>query len=117
MEETTLSSSPQQEGMLIASGKRLTIENTAEFAQQIRAGLAESKSVAIQFDPNIEVDITSLQVLCAACKTAVVEKKVLSCRGELPKALIDLVAAAGAEFHGVCKHNKGGRCFWSGGRV
>jgi len=118
MDHNTLSSSPQKKGMiLINSGERLTIENTAEFAQLIREGLsdAKSKSVAVQFDPNLEIDITVLQVLCSACKTAATKDKVFSCLGEIPKSLIDLVAAAGAEHHGECKQNNDSLCLWFGG--
>jgi len=118
MDPSTLSSSVQEDGsILINSGPRLTIENTIEFARLIREGLADakSKSVAVQFDPDLEVDITALQVLCSACKTAATMGKAFSCQGERPKALTELVAAAGAERHGGCKQNNDGPCLWFGG--
>ncbi len=116
MNHNQLSRSPLENGgILIASGGRLTIENTADFALLIREGLAESNNVAVQFEPDLELDITALQVLCSACKTAAAKGKVFSCHGETPKALMDLVAAAGAERHGECKNNKDGLCPWFGG--
>lgn len=116
MEQTTLGSSRQEGGeVLITSGGRLTIEETTEFAKLIRTGLAEAKGVAVRFASELEADITVLQVLCSACKTAAAEGKTFSCHGAIPKALVDLVAAAGAERHGVCKQNNDGLCSWFGG--
>ena len=116
MKHSTLGSSRQKNGdILITSGGRLTIEDTSEFAQLIQAGLAEAQAVAIEFDPDLVADITVLQVLCSACKTAASWGKTFLCHGAIPKALVDLVAAAGTERHGRCKQNNDGLCPWFGG--
>lgn len=86
---------------VIASGERLTIETTAEFVQSIRRGLAGATTVVLEFKPDVEVDITALQVFCAACKTAAAEGKKFIYRGSLPPVLLDLAAAAGAELHEI----------------
>ena len=116
MKHSKLGSSRQKSGeILITSGGRLTIEDTAEFAQLIQAGLAEAQAVSVQFDSDLVADITVLQVLCSACKTAASGGKSFFCHGAIPKALVDLVAAAGAERHGKCKQNNDGLCPWFGG--
>jgi len=116
MENPTLNSSGQNnDEIVISSGKRLTIDTAADFTQRIQKGLSAAGSVAVAFDADVEVDITALQVLCSACKTAAAEEgKTFSYRGELPKTLVDLITACGAGFHGLCKHNNSSICIWFG---
>ncbi len=110
------SSSSQKKGeIVIKSGERLTIENVADFTRLLREGLSAAKRVAVQFDKDVEVDITVLQALCSACKTAAAEGSIFSCHGPQPKALVDLLIASGAERHGLCKNNNGSTCTWFGG--
>jgi len=110
------SSSCQENGVIVInSGERLTIETVADFTRLIREGLSASKDVAVEFDANVEVDITALQVICSACKTAVAEGSTFTVRGSQPKVLADLIAASGAARHGLCKHNNNAACAWFGG--
>ena len=93
---------PQDNERVVSSGRRLTIETITDFIQCLRNGLAEATTVVIEFEPNVEMDITALQALCSACKTAAAEGKQLIPRGSPPLALLDLVVAAGAENHEEC---------------
>jgi hypothetical protein len=88
---------------VISSGDRLTIETIADFAQQIRNGLAEATTVVVEFGENVEMDITALQVFCSACQTAAAAGKKFMYRGPLPQTLLHLAAAAGSERHDHCK--------------
>ncbi|RJX26206.1 MAG: hypothetical protein C4531_16010 [Desulfurivibrio sp.] len=116
MENQTLSSTSREDGsIIISSGKRLTIETAADFTQRIQKALSSAVSVAVTFDAGVEVDITALQVLCSACKTAAAEEgKTFSYCGELPRALVDLITTCGAGFHGLCKQNNSRICIWFG---
>ena len=106
----TMNDSQQQTEKVIGSGGRLTIETIADYLQRIRTGLAEADTVVLEFEPEVEMDITALQVLCSACKTAAASGKRCLHRGPTPKALIELAAAAGAERHIPCgNHNES--CF------
>lgn len=102
MEQFTKSGSQGDTRMVINSGDRLTIETIAGFIQLIRKGLTETTTVVIEFDPNVEMDITALQFFCSACKTALAEGKRFTHRGPPPKALLELLAAVGAECHEHC---------------
>ncbi len=86
----------QDEEIVISSGDRLSIENIAEFVQSIRKGLAGASTVVIDFKPNVEMDITALQVLCSACKTASAEGQQFAYRGPLPALLQELVPGLGS---------------------
>jgi hypothetical protein len=100
----------------ISSGKRLTIETIDVFIASIRRGLAEAETVLIEFDPDVEVDITSLQVFCSACRTARAMGKKFGFRGPMPQALTDLNLEAGSERHQECEYMNAW-CFRQSGGV
>ena len=105
MEKRELSESEKGTEHVVRSGSRLTIETIAEFVQQIRKALNEASTVVIEFDRDVEMDITALQVFYASCKQAAIDGKHLIRRGPEPQTMLDLVAAAGAERHGQCGNN------------
>lgn len=111
-----LNSSVRENGeIIVTSGDRLTIETSAEFSRIVREALEASNKVAIEFDPSVEFDITGVQILCSACKSAAQNGKTFSYHGPQPQALADIISGCGAERHGVCKHNNNSNCFWFGG--
>ena len=105
MEHALLNTAQQPAECVIGTGARLTIETVADCQQRIRLGLNEAMTVVLEFDPELEVDITALQLFCSACKTATAEGKKFIRRGPIPKVLIDLTAAAGTERHKSCINN------------
>ena len=111
-----LNSSVRENGeIIVTSGDRLTIENAAEFSRIIREALETAHLVAVEFEPSVEVDITGLQILCSACKSAADSGKVFSYHGPQPQALTDIITSSGAERHSACKHNNNSSCIWFGG--
>ena len=111
-----LNSSVRETGeIIVTSGSSLTIETAAEFSRIVREALAASNSVAVEFEPAVEFDITGLQILCSACKSAARSGKTFTYRGLKPQALTDLIATSGAERHVACKHNNNTTCDWFGG--
>jgi len=116
MENKAFSSQRHEDGSItISSGKRLSIENANDFAMCLSEALAASQRVDIAFDANAEADITTMQILCSACKTAAAEGKTLTHQGFGTESLRKLVVAIGAENHGICKHNNDNLCIWFGG--
>lgn len=111
-----LNSSYRENGeIVITSGDRLTIENSADFARLVREALDASRNVAIEFEPTVEIDITGLQILCSACKTASAGGKTFTYHGQQPESLADIITVSGAERRAVCKHNNDLTCIWFGG--
>ena len=111
-----LNSSVLENGdIIITSGERLTIETAADFTRLTRDALKTSTTVAVAFEPGVEIDITGLQVLCAACRNAAASGKTFTLHGPVPGSLTDMAAACGAERHTVCKHNNNSSCLWFGG--
>lgn len=111
-----LNSSVRENGeIIVTSGDRLTIENAAEFQRIVREALEASDTVAIEFEPHVEIDITGVQILCSACKSAAQSGKTLLYHGLLPQALADIVDSSGAMRSAACKHNNESTCIWFGG--
>ncbi len=111
-----LNSSVRENGeIIVTSGEFLTIETAAEFSRIVCEALEASKNVAIEFDPAVEIDITGVQVLCAACKSAAQGGNEFSYRGPQPRALAEIIISSGAERNAVCKHNNNSTCVWFGG--
>ncbi len=100
---------------VVTSGNRLSIETAAEFSRIVREALTASRHVMIEFEPTVEIDLTGVQILCSACKSAAQNGKIFSYRGELPHGLVELIAVSGAERHAACKHNNNSTCIWFGG--
>lgn len=111
-----LNSSVRENGeIIITSGDRLTIENATEFAHILSESLASASVVVLEFEPAVEIDISGMQIICSACKSAAAGGKVFSYHGLQPQALATLIASSGAERHAVCKHNNDSTCIWFGG--
>ena len=111
-----LNSSVRENGeIIITSGDRLTIENAADFARLAREALTSSKSVEVEFDAEVEIDLTGMQIICSACKSAAASGRSFTYRGSKPQGLDKIIAASGAERTGICKHNNDSTCIWFGG--
>lgn len=100
---------------IVTSGERLTIENASEFARIVDEALNTSHHVAIEFESSVELDITAVQILCAACKSAADSGRIFSFQGQQPQALTDIINSCGAERHSFCKQNNNSTCIWFGG--
>lgn len=111
-----LNSSCRENGeIIISSGDRLTIENASDFARIIHEALNSSKNVAIEFESALEVDITGLQLICSACKSAAAKGCSFSYHGRMPPSLTEMIVASGAARHAICRHNNDSTCIWFGG--
>jgi len=111
-----LNSSVRENGeIIITSGDRLTIENAADFSRIIREAFEASRTVSLEFEPSVEIDITGVQILCSACKSAAQSGATFMFHGASPQGLADITASSGAERRTVCKHNNNSTCIWFGG--
>ena len=108
-----LNSSVRENGeIIVTSGSRLTIENAAEFSRILCEALDASKNVTVEFEPDVEIDITGVQVICSACKKAAQDGSMFLYNGTQPQALVDIIASSGAERNTICKYNNNSNCLW-----
>ena len=116
MEQQTFAMHCRDDGSIrITSGERLTIDHAGAFSLRMREALLAAQRVEVEFAAECAVDITTLQTLCSACKTAAAAGKSVVCHGSGPLSLGQLIAAAGAQRPGPCRHNNGNPCPWFGG--
>lgn len=111
-----LNSSIRENGaMIITSGDRLTIDTAADFSRVVLEALDASHSTAIEFEPEVAIDLTGVQIICSACRSAAEAGKTFLFHGPQPHALADIISACGGERHAHCKHNNDSNCIWFGG--
>ena len=87
--------------IVISSGDRLTTETITEFIHQVHQAMQAADSIIIEFQQDVEMDITALQLLCTLYKTAADAGRHLSHRGPVPKMILELTTDTGFE---RCEH-------------
>ena len=101
--------------IVLDHGIPLTIEHAAAFQTFLNDRLQSGATIHLSLMPDQEVDLTGLQLLCSACRSASDLGGQLVLQGALPASLAQLVEAAGITRHTVCKNNGGRACSWFGG--
>ncbi len=90
----------------------LTIRRIAELKEQVQKALAAASHVSIEIAAEAECDMTVLQLLCAAHRTASRQDKSLVLCGEIPEQLKVIMNLAGFSRHIGCAKDKSGCCVW-----
>lgn len=104
MEQKKTNDSRKGTEIVINSGRQLTIDTIGDFIMKVREAMAGNETVIVEFDPDLEVDITALQLFCSACKTATAAGKKFIHQGPTPQTLIDLSAAVGIHNKRACQN-------------
>ncbi|MBF0627434.1 MAG: STAS domain-containing protein [Magnetococcales bacterium] len=97
-------------GVLSLSGD-LTIRNAAEFKEAMANAMDQSKQLELNLSEVERVDLTTIQILCAAHRSLLKKGKTLSISGNLPSALRETVQQAGFVQCGGEKETSG---LWKG---
>jgi len=90
----------------------LTLPHTEELRGLFLKALVNADDVSLRFADVHEVDLSCLQVLCSAHRSAVRLRKQLRFDGEPPEALKSAVLAAGFSRLKGCKLDCGESCLW-----
>jgi len=91
----------------------LTIRSAGEVKASFIKALVESEEVAVDFDGVSEVDLTCLQLLCSAHRSATrLNKRFLFADSNRPEAFLALVEAAGFARSMGCSLDCGKSCLW-----
>lgn len=93
----------------------LTIEGAAELQKAFAGVVSAAPRVALDLRQLEDLDMTILQMLCSACKTAAADKRSLVIEGELPACLKALNVGIGAHMAAPCHHNNNETCIFFGG--
>jgi anti-anti-sigma regulatory factor len=101
-------------GVLVLDG-----ELTVQRADELRAALMNSLSCAghlvLSFENVTGIDLSCLQLLCAAHRTSAKLNKRLTITGRTPEVFKRAVEDAGYVRHAACIVDEGKGCLWMGG--
>jgi anti-anti-sigma regulatory factor len=90
----------------------LTLPHAEALKDIFTKALQESDDVSIAIVTVNNVDLSSLQLLCSAHRSAMLLKKRVSFIGSPPQAFNDAVEAAGLARAAGCKLDSGHSCLW-----
>ena len=90
----------------------LTVRRIAELKAQVQQALAAATQVFIAISADAECDMTVMQLLCAAHRTASRQGKALQLCGEIPEQFKMIMGLAGFSRHIGCARDQSGCCLW-----
>jgi anti-anti-sigma regulatory factor len=95
----------------------LGIETAAEFRQALAWAFSEAPRVVLDMLQLEVLDMTILQTLCSACKTAAANRRILEIAGAIPACMKEMNSAIGAHMGALCRLNNDQACIFFGGEL
>ncbi len=93
----------------------LTVECAAELKSALMDVLAKAASVRVEFGRVTEMNLSCLQLLCSAHRTAMSEGKAMTVRPDAEGAYRRMTWRAGFVRHEGCEPAGADNCLWLGG--
>jgi anti-anti-sigma regulatory factor len=93
----------------------MTIQNAGEIRTVLLEAFSQGEGVCLGMGKVTEVDLAGLQLLCAAHRTALRDKKHFSISGIDNEAIECLIRDAGFLRHTGCAEDVDKTCVWTGG--
>lgn len=106
---------PDSAAATVTLSGSLTIESSAELHRVLSESLNDSQKILLDMQHLKDIDMPSLQLICSACKTAVLQQRVLVCETPMPECVASLGRNLGASQGLPCNHNSNEPCIWFGG--
>ena len=96
---------------VVLSGS-LALRSAGEIRKQLLRAFEEADKVSLLFRDVEEVDLSLVQIICAAHHSAVRNGKTLTMQGSLPDAFTQVIDDAGLNGHISCSADARGCCVW-----
>lgn len=93
----------------------VTIADACGFHEALLAALSETSELQVDLTETTGMDLTGLQLLCAAHQSAVLGGKWLHINDEGNMIFRDIAAGAGFRRHTGCARDTSFSCIWVGG--
>lgn len=90
----------------------LTLQTAEELKQVLKQALAAADEITIALGNLQDVDLSALQLLCSAHRSAVRQKKRITLTGKAPRAFTEAAEAAGYLKLTGCKLDIEKGCLW-----
>jgi len=117
MSEYTIAKNANADGSIsIVLGGSLSIETSGELHKILAESLDESQQVTLNLRALESIDMTSMQVICAGCKTAAKMGRGYDCEPDsMPACLASFGSSLGGPQGLPCSQNDNKPCIWYGG--
>jgi len=116
MSEQNITSQSNGDGsMTVVLNGTLTIASSGELHRVLSEALHGTQRVELDLQRLEEIDLSAMQVICSACKSASKQKQTLVCLSGIPDCLAALGRNLGAPRELPCIQNGNDPCIWFGG--
>jgi ABC-type transporter Mla MlaB component len=95
---------------------RCTVEHAADLKAALVDALHSQEHLLVVLDEVNEIDLSFLQLLCSAHRTAITRNKCFALDGDLPEVFKRAVEGAGYCRVVSCLYGPDTGCLWKGGR-
>lgn len=96
---------------------RLCIDTAPELLTLLKNTVSGAARIKIDPAGVTETDLSGIQLICSACRTALTEQKKFGFKSDLPDCMKSVVESIGLQRSVSCKHNADMACIWSGGLI
>ena len=96
---------------VILSGS-LVLSSAGDIRAQLLQALDESDIVHLMLQDVTEVDLSLVQIICAAHRSALQRKKSLVLQKDLPDSFVQIIEDAGLQDHIGCSSGTRENCVW-----
>ena len=86
----------------LAMGGSLTVDNAARIREELIRAFRESDRIALEIEEDVVADLSFLQILCSAYRTAFLEKKTFALDLSAAPKIRQLLIGAGYQFDKQC---------------
>lgn len=100
--------------IVVVNGE-MTIQNAGEIRNVLLEAFSQGEGVCLEMGKVTEVDLAGLQLLCAAHRTSMADKKHFSVSGIDNDAIRPVIRDAGFSRHTGCAEDIDKTCVWTGG--
>jgi len=101
--------------IVVALSGALNIETSGELHRLLSDSLYESQRVVLDAQQIESIDASTMQVICSACRSAVLQERSLVCGNDVPASLVSFGRNIGAPQGVPCNRNSNDPCIWFGG--
>jgi anti-anti-sigma regulatory factor len=100
--------------IVVISGE-MAIQNAGEIRTVLLEAFSQGEGVCLELGKVTGVDLAGLQLLCAAHRTSMTDKKHFSISGIDTEAIRSVIRDAGFPRHTGCAEDVNKTCIWTGG--
>jgi anti-anti-sigma regulatory factor len=93
----------------------MTIQNAAEIRNALLQAFSDGERLILKMDKVTAVDLAGLQLLCAAHRSSIADKKHFSVSGIYNEAIKSVIMDAGFPRRSGCVEDIDKTCVWTGG--